>query len=117
MRQIELRENLAAMLVLPYNEEVAGIRRPLPSMDKTWTQRNRGYRVVGAGGAAGAPQFCVHFSGRANRSLIFFRYSGYIVSAPPSVASRGMPYNFVSSSIDGFVPGRKCGTFPSGTPS
>ena len=63
--------------------------------------------VGGEGGAGGgAPQFCEHFSGLTNASLIFFRYSGYIVSAPPRVASRGMPYNFVSSSIDGFVPGR-----------
>ena len=42
--------------------------------------------------AAGAGlQFRVHFAGSTNLSFIFFRYSGYIVSAPPSMASRGMP--------------------------
>jgi len=45
----------------------------------------------GGGAGGGAPQFCVHFGGLTNLSLIFLRYSGYIVSAPPSVASRGMP--------------------------
>ena len=42
-------------------------------------------------GRAGPPQFSVHFAGITNLSLIFFRNSGYMVSAPPSVASGGMP--------------------------
>ena len=35
-----------------------------------------------------------------------FRYSGYIVSAPPRVASAGRPYQSATSWRNGFVPGR-----------
>ena len=36
----------------------------------------------------------------------FFRYSGYIVSAPPRAASCGIPCAFAYSVRNGFVPGR-----------
>src|SRR5437870_4495884 len=58
-----------------------------------------------------------HFSGRTYLSLIFFRNSGYIVSAPPLTASSGIPQSLVTSSTNGFCPGRKRGTFPVGIPS
>ena len=35
----------------------------------------------------------------------FWRYSGYIVSAPPRVASNGMPYQSENSLRYGLVPG------------
>lgn len=54
-------------------------------------------RVVGVSGANAnqsppppAPQLILHFGGMVNLSLILSRNSGYIVSAPPMAASRGM---------------------------
>src|SRR5579863_358257 len=38
--------------------------------------------------------------------LSFFRYSGYMVSAPPRLASNGTPYSVENSRITLFVPGK-----------
>ena len=56
----------------------------------------------------------MHFGGRTNLSFIVLRgYSGYMVSAPPSTASRGILYSSVNSLIEGFCPGIMLGTLPS----
>ncbi len=48
-------------------------------------------------------------------AFIFTMYSGYIVAAPPSRGSYGVPkrsVRFLSRPGSGLFPGRKCGTWP-----
>src|SRR6266571_5660849 len=46
--------------------------------------------------------------------FIFLMYSGYMVSAPPSADSAGIPYSVAKSWRMSFLPGRKLGTLPAG---
>ena len=63
-------------------------------------QRDGGKRHV----ESGARHFCAP-SG-FGIDFIFFRYSGYIVSAPPRAASSGMPWALAYSVRNGLLPGR-----------
>src|SRR5262249_36568987 len=79
-------------------------RRPEDSCGKKQKSRKAAVHFCAAGGVYTA----------FGNVFIFCMNSGYMVSAPPSVAASGKLWVAAYSATYGFSPGRKCGTWPRG---